>query len=390
MGCFCAGNGLMCEPHICQQGRRAKEKNRTLLARRIKFLEEKFEMKKRYDAIDINQIDFDRENPRIKNALNKYSSEITADRIHFALKSSSSNGSDQNGHGATSFRSLQNSILASKGAVEPIVVVKKDEKYICIDGNTRLAIYKDFTKNETTGDWSKIKAEIVEDWEPHDLDIIRITKHLVGSRDWPAYEKARYLYELRYKQGMGFDEIVELAGGSKNRKDIERRIDAYQDMNEYYRDRVSDEAFKIERFSGFVELQKPGIKDAIFSALFTLKDFGDWIKDGRIRKLASVRQLPQVLGDDDAKKEFIEGGVNSIEHAINTIHHKKRKGISDLKIENATIYQLAEILSQKIDKMTRDEQFRLKDTESGNSKENIQSLETLCLKLQDLISDVTE
>ena len=132
----------------------------------------------------------------------------------------------------------------------------------------------------------------------------RVAAHMVGAREWPAYEKARYLHYLRNQEFMDFSEMVALCGG--NKKDIERQIDAYHDMNEYYRDVVDDTAFHIDRFSGFVELQKPGIKDAIFDAGLELTDFGEWIRDGNIYRLADVRQLPKVLAEDEAREVFLE------------------------------------------------------------------------------------
>ena len=104
------------------------------------------------------------------------------------------------------------------------------------------------------------------------------------------------------KKLLDYDQIIQLAGG--NRRDIQQRIDAYENMNEHYRDKVSDDAFKIERFSGFVELQKAGIKDSIFDAGLTLDNFGEWIRDGKIYKMADVRQLPKVLRNDETKKNI--------------------------------------------------------------------------------------
>ena len=107
------------------------------------------------------------------------------------------------------------------------------------------------------------------------IETIRVSAHLVGAREWPAYEKARYLHYLRNEELMDYSEMIALCGGNKT--EIERQIDAYHDMNEHYRDLVDDTAFHIDRFSGFVELQRPNIKPAIFDADLTLSDFGQWI-----------------------------------------------------------------------------------------------------------------
>ncbi len=343
-------------------------------------------MLEKHEPININDIDFDKENPRIKKSLEKYKDDVDETRIFFALKSASSNGNDA----ASSFKALEDSIIASGGAQQEIVVIKKNGRYTCIDGNTRLAIYKTLLKNQAKGSWTHIKAKILINWEQEDLEKVRITAHLVGARDWPAYEKARYLHQLRYEKLLDYDQIIQLAGG--NSRDIQQRIDAYENMNEHYRDKVSDDAFKIERFSGFVELQKAGIKDSIFDAGLTLDNFGEWIRDGKIYKMADVRQLPKVLRNDETKKIFLEGGPKSINSAIETINHKEREKLkkSHTTLESATIYQLTDVLIQKIGNLPFDQVSLLRDRQNKDSNEKIRLLETLSLKLQELINNVSE
>ena len=121
---------------------------------------------------------------------------------------------------------------------------------------------------------------------------------------------------------MDYDELIARCGG--NRTKITRQIDAFHDMNEYYRDVNSDDAFKIDRFSGFEELQKSNIKDSIFQAGFDLHDFGRWIRDGQIYRLADVRKVPLVLADEEATDVFVTGGVRSIENAIEVADNNRR------------------------------------------------------------------
>ena len=57
--------------------------------------------------------------------------------------------------------------------------------------------------------------------------------------------------------------MIARCGGNKNT--ITQQIDAFHDMNTFYRDVNNDDAFKVDRFSGFVELQKTDVKDSIFA-----------------------------------------------------------------------------------------------------------------------------
>ncbi|MCY3767944.1 MAG: ParB N-terminal domain-containing protein [Gammaproteobacteria bacterium] len=344
-------------------------------------------MNERHTILDVDTITFDSDNPRIKKSLEKYGDKINAERIHFALRSAADGVS-----GTSSYTRLKDSIRASNGIISPITVVPKGNQYVCIDGNTRLAIYKHFTKEGVQGEWSQIKAIILGDANQQDIETVRVSAHLVGSREWPAYEKARYLHYLRNEKLMDYNEMIALCGG--NKIDIERQIDAYHDMNEYYRDLVDDTAFQIDRFSGFVELQKPKVKNAIFEAGMELKDFGEWIRDGKIYRLNEVRNLPRVLQDDDARKKFLEGGPRSIEDACRLLDRKIEdrweKGLDKMSLETATFHQLVEVLGRRINDLPYSELSALKEKNNDAANDQINAMENLSANLTRLIEIVTE
>jgi len=342
-------------------------------------------MKSKYQFVEVAAIEFDADNPRIKMALEKYGDKINAERIHFALRSAS----DEK-NAASSFSRLRDSILANGGITQPVTVVE-DKKKTCIDGNTRLAIYQEFLKSETAGDWAKIPALVMQDANQKDIETIRVSAHLVGPRPWPAYEKARYLHYLRNTEFMGSDEMVALCGG--NRPEIERQIDAYDDMNRYYRDTVDDAAFHIDRFSGFVELQKPPVKGAIFEAGFDLSDFGQWISDGNIYRLADVRQLPKVLRDKKATDIFVnEGGIRSIERAVKHLDHKAHleltKTTKELDLESAPMHILAKTLAGQINDMPFSVFQGFQKGKTDEDVETVRVFEDLADRLSELLENV--
>ncbi len=344
-------------------------------------------MAENYEMLNIETIAFDTDNPRIKKSLEKFGNKINAERIHFALRSAT-----EESNGASSYSRLKDSIRANGGVTVPITVIVDGEAKTCIDGNTRLAIYKELRKEGAKGNWSEIKAIVLDDANQREIEAIRVSAHLVGAREWPAYEKARYLHYLRNQKLMDYNEMIALCGG--NKKDIERQIEAYHDMNNYYRDVVDDAAFHIDRFSGFVELQKPGIKEAIFTASLDLKDFGEWIRDGKIYRLADVRKLPKVLRDDEAKDTFLEGGPRSIEQAIRLCDRKEEEARKQTSgkatLEEASIYHLAKVLARGINDLPRSEWRALRDREHDDADEQIRILEDLAEQLRDLLVDVSK
>ena len=344
-------------------------------------------MKSIYRPLPTDQIDFDEENPRIKVALEKYGAKLDEQRIRFALQTATEGSS-----ATSSYRSLKDSIRASRGISVPIVVSPRSERFVCIDGNTRLAVYSELREEQAPGDWTTINCLVLDDPSQRDIETIRVTAHLVGARDWPAYEKARYLHYLRNVEFMDYDELIARCGGNKTT--ITRQIDAFHEMNEFYRDVSSDDAFKVDRFSGFVELQKPNIKDSIFSAGFDLHDFGSWIRDGQIYRLDYVRKLPMVLADDEATDVFVKGGVRSIEEAVEVADRNRRKDAPPSRLEipvaKADMASLAEALLTRIKSLPREDYIALRDRRYETAEQDVDILSDLAEHLRDLLEDVAK
>ena len=344
-------------------------------------------MNSTHRSIPTEQIRFDRDNPRIKVALEKYGDKLDDQRIRFALQTATEGSST-----VSSYRSLKDSIRAAKGISIPIVVWQHNDRFISVDGNTRLAIYRELSDENAPGDWTTISCLVLDSPTELDIETIRVTAHLVGAREWPAYEKARYLHQLRNVDFMDYDELIARCGG--NRTTITQQVDAYHDMNEFYRDVNNDDAFKVDRFSGFVELQKTNVKDAIYSAGYDLQDFGRWIRDGQVYRLADVRKLPGVLADEEANETFVNGGLRSIEDAIVIAETNRRKDVHpsprELLVANASIGTLAEALLARIQSLPRQEYLALRDRQYHTADQDVDTLSDLADHLQDLLQDVTK
>jgi hypothetical protein len=202
--------------------------------------------------LPIEQVELDRTNPRIRRFLESYSGEPTFDQIALALDVAGS-GKDE-AQGATTPEKLKRSILSNGGIMQPIIVNKQpDGRHVCVEGNTRLYIYRSFVAEGAEGDWTHIPALVHEQLSLRDVDAIRLQAHLVGPRAWDAYSKAKYLWELQFKELMPLDRIVEFCGG--NRREVTTAIQAYADMEHYYRSICDSDDYDTERYSGFVELQ---------------------------------------------------------------------------------------------------------------------------------------
>lgn len=258
-----------------------------------------------FQNINVNELILDVDNPRIKKWLEYYEGTPSIANIKLALGVATGDEQSENG---TTYQSLKESIRAGGGINHPIIVNDDGTRKVVVEGNTRLAIYQEFKDNGVPGDWDAIPAMVYSNLDLEHIDAIRLQSHLVGPRAWDPYSKAKYLFHLYNVEHMTVDRIIAYCGGKK--RDIDNYIGAYQDMEKYYRPILdSDQDFDTTRFSGFVELQKPQIKEAILKAGHSITDFAQWIDKKKIDPLSTVRQLPKILANKKSRDAFYQYGA---------------------------------------------------------------------------------
>lgn len=326
--------------------------------------------------IPVDKIVFDNSNPRIKHYLEIYT-ELNEEHMLLALGA----GADEE-DGTTalgSYARLKHSIRASGGIIQSIIVKPlHDGGYLCIEGNTRVAIYRqlrneDRASGQSGETWEHIPALISDQMDEEEAHKIRLQVHLVGNRPWDAYSKAKYLHELVEHYKMPIGELVSFCGGSKS--DVMQSINAYIDMETHYRPVIDeiDEPFDPSRFSAFVELQRPGIKQALYKAEYSEKDFSKWVDERKLYPLSFVRRLPEILDNSEVRRVFLRDGARA---AINTLDAPDL----DTRLRESSISQLAKVLQEKIGQLSYDDAERI--TSHPDSDE--------FLDLKDLLVSVSE
>jgi hypothetical protein len=294
-----------------------------------------------HKLVPIDDIILDKSNPRIALWLEMYEGEPTAEQIHQAL---GAGVDDKEAQGGTKFNTLKNSIQTNGGIIQPVMInTLRNGKMVCIEGNTRVCVYKSFRDQKVTGSWDRIPAIVYKGLDDEAVDAIRLQAHLVGPRQWDPYSKAKYLTYLRNKEQMPFSRLVDYCGGSQ--KAVMESIDAYADMETYYRPLCDSEGdFDPQRFSGFVELQKNNVKTAISQAGYEVSAFAKWIYDKKVYPLATVRWLPKILKDKKATTVFLKKG------ALEAMKVLDRPDLSKA-LQEATLAQLAQALVEAINKV---------------------------------------
>ena len=273
----------------------------------------------REENIDIRELELDVNNPRIKRHTEKILKELKPGKkiteetllLTMQLSASTESGGDKTDSVMT-FSKLQNSIIENRGILNPILVKQLPENaYKCIEGNTRLAIYKmQNIKHPDDDAWKYIKCTVYDDITEEEENKIRLQSHLVPPRPWEPYSRAKYLNQLIEIDDYKIENIAGVCGMSTI--ELTQYLDTYDLMEKHYRPycvKKGDE-FEVNTFSGFFELiKKPSLSRTIVGLGYDYTDFSKWIHTrDKIKRLDHVRQLERILKNKEARDIFLNEG----------------------------------------------------------------------------------
>lgn len=257
----------------------------------------------RLEYLPVDDLILDTNNPRIAKWIEVYGDSPPPEAMELALGV----GGADSGEGGPSFVGLKQSIITNRGVIHPIIVTTSGSKYLVIEGNTRALIYRTLRTQEPDGPWHHIAALVHERLGQQEIDAIRLQAHLVGARDWDPYSKAKYLDHLRNSHHLTMAQIVDFCGGDA--KQVARLVDAYNDMESYYRPLLASDAdFDASRFSAFVELQGK-VLEALVATGYSKTDFSNWVHTHLLYPLQTVRKLPAILHNTEAREVFLKKGA---------------------------------------------------------------------------------
>ncbi|MBO06511.1 MAG: hypothetical protein CMI58_05715 [Parcubacteria group bacterium] len=310
-----------------------------------------------FKNVKVGSVDLDLTNPRIARIMDIYPNP-TSEQIALALGSHSTEEESNTG---PSYNTLVQSIKTNGGIIHPIIVNEKpDGTMIVIEGNTRVLIYKEFSDNQYSGNWDIIPAMVYDDMSIEQIDAIRLQAHLVGTRAWDPYSKAKYLENLWNKQHLTTEQIVDYCGGDK--REVTNYIAAYEDMEEFYRNIVDEGEFDPTRFSAFVELQQSRVKDALVHTGFSKADFAKWVHEKKLFPLSTVRALPRILRNQQSKDTFIRSGAKDALKVLDSIGQNP-------SLDDVTLSELIRSIIKKIAHLKYSYVQDLRNDEENEEKE---------------------
>lgn len=301
------------------------------------------EIKISRQKIDINKLDLDQENPRISFFKdNQVVPRLTQEQILFALT----------GRNPESFRKLKDSIHNNRGIINPIWIQPQGERFLVIEGNTRVVVYLKLSKDEPYElRWKQIDSYVLpKEVREEQKNFIKLTSHLRGVTEWDAYEKAKYLYKLWDIDGWSIPRLEKQTKLSE--REIKSSIDAYRIMDQQYLGKCSGaEPNEVFKFSYFVEYVKDTkLSEVMENQSLSVEDFCGWVADkDKIPKAQDVRRLRDIVSDVDARTAFLNEGF---EAAIQILSTKKPHLVSGFYRDVETVIDgLKSISTREIDEI---------------------------------------
>lgn len=267
--------------------------------------------------IPIKDIFLDLENPRSKYSdPNEEQSDIFDEvrQQHTAALLRQQVGDGAKGY---SVNALKQSIVQTGAVVNPIWIKSSGKNFICIEGNTRLCIYKDLNKeNPEDSKWQTIPAIVYEDISKEEENKLKLTAHIVGTREWKPYNKAKYVIDLLDNTDFTFPEISEIVGGQVG--ELSKQIAACRKFDEHFLPKAHGDKSH-SKFSHFIELEKnPSCEQALKDQGLDYETFSEWVLDNKFVRAINVRDLKAILENDDARKAFEKDGYASAKSFLQT------------------------------------------------------------------------
>jgi hypothetical protein len=265
-----------------------------------------------HQYLHIEDILYDRDNPReylywleVQCSRGKISKkEFDDQRFHwFALSNE-----DTAGEG---YQRVQDAIVNVGFIIHPIIVVRiKKNKYICVEGNTRLSIYKNLSdqakaeSDENSTKWDTIPAIVFTKLSDEVVHLIRRVSHFRTGRSWTPASRAKYISDHLNKDNES-DLSKQTGFGISELWDYKKAWELYEKYIIQEAKKNSDKPI-FDNFSIWEEVAKKGdiqqtvVRNGGYLAL------AKWIREKRFKRAEHVRQLPLIEKNKIAWSLFLK------------------------------------------------------------------------------------
>ena len=204
------------------------------------------------------------------------------------------------------------------GLLEPLIA---DENGVVVEGNCRLAALQRLCEDyPEQGAFCSPPCEIMPSEFDEEARLLYLGDcHVAGKQKWDAPEIAEHVYKMVTQLGKSHDFIAKTLRLSKGT--VGKYVEAYEMLMAYLREYpFPGNQYK---WSYFFEFQKKKQlrdrrgEDPAFETLFS-----SWVEDGKLSRGEQVRQLPELLEDQEALSLLDTVGFKAAWE-----HHQARRSV---------------------------------------------------------------
>ena len=264
-----------------------------------------------YQNIPIDRVLYDKNNPReylywideLCRVGKIDKKEFNKQMRHFIALGSSS-------HSGEGYERVQKAVESVGFIIHPIICVKiKENKFVCIEGNTRLSIYSNLKLAEEnqlnfkqTKQWDAIPALVFNQLTTQVINTIRMISHFRTGRDWTPGGTAKFIHEQLNQSTQ--EEIANITGLRVG--ELWDYKNAWENFEKYA---IKDAKENKDRpvfksFSIWIESASKGDIQETIVKKGGFKNLYKWIKENRFQRAEHIRSLPIIANSKEAWNIF--------------------------------------------------------------------------------------
>ena len=179
------------------------------------------------------------------------------------------------------------------------ILVRYDTKEV-IEGNSRLAVYRQLHQEDPEGEWELIPCDIVSSLTDEQQFAFLNQIHVKGKTQWSAYEKANFAY-VRKEAGWSEKRIADLFGESE--ATIRIRVKVIEQMKENQDNKKSHFSY-YDVIVRTKEISKEMEREGLGSLLVDIRNLGEENEDNAFTAQDVRKKLPIVLKKPKVLKKF--------------------------------------------------------------------------------------
>jgi hypothetical protein len=197
-------------------------------------------------------------------------------------------------------RELVLDIKRNGGLIDPLIV--RDGSYDVLEGNSRLAAYRQLARNEPIK-WGRVKCTLLPKDLPDSVVFALLGQyHVKGKKAWQPFEQAGFLYRRFKEHKLDYKTLAEEIGLSKT--SVKHLVETYQFMQDH--DEPPNRWSYYDEYLKSTKIQRARREEPDLDAVVVRA-----IKKGKIKRAVDVRaELPQICHVPRALQKFVEEKVD--------------------------------------------------------------------------------